>query len=65
MFYELEEIVEGKMGGMFGGIFGIFFVVFCFVLEKNIELFVFKDFVVFWGLLFKFVFESLCCYILV
>ena len=35
---ELEEIVEGKMGGTLGGILGIFFVSMRTAVEKNIEL---------------------------
>ncbi|KAI6086768.1 glycerone kinase [Hypoxylon rubiginosum] len=38
VFQELEEIVEGKMGGTLGGILGIFFVSMRNALEENLDL---------------------------
>jgi dihydroxyacetone kinase len=59
VFHELEEIVEGKMGGTLGGILGIFFVALRSALEKNIESSASKDPVALWGLSLKSALESL------
>ncbi|KAL2214645.1 dihydroxyacetone kinase [Sarocladium strictum] len=49
VFHELEEIVEGKMGGTLGGILGIFFVSLRSALENNIESGATKDLVTLWA----------------
>ncbi|KAK0390124.1 hypothetical protein NLU13_3697 [Sarocladium strictum] len=59
VFHELEEIVEGKMGGTLGGILGIFFVAVRSALEKNIESSASKDPVALWGMSLKSALESL------
>ena len=59
VLHELEEIVEGKMGGTLGGILGIFFVSLRSTLEKNIETSASKDPVALWGLSLKSALESL------
>lgn len=49
VFHELEEIVEGKMGGTLGGILGIFFVSLRSALENNVESGATKDLVTLWA----------------
>lgn len=59
VLHELEEIVEGKMGGTLGGILGIFFVSVRSALEKNIESGSTQDTVSLWGKSLRTALESL------
>ncbi|KAF4974228.1 hypothetical protein FZEAL_8843 [Fusarium zealandicum] len=62
VLHELEDIVEGKMGGTLGGILGIFFVSLRTAVEKNIDIARSKGPVALWSLALSLALENLSRY---